>query len=61
MGLGLEALVRIRASEGKGWVHRRTGSEIPGGSPLNSKSDGNSSPTEILAIRGLQRTLDSLR
>ena len=31
--------------------HWRTGTEIPGTAPLNSKSDGNSSPTEISSIQ----------
>ena len=33
-------------------THRRTGTEIRFTSPWNSKSDGNSSPTEIESIRG---------
>ena len=41
--------------------HRCTGSKICGVSPFNSKSDGNSSPTEIPSIRGLQRALESLK
>ena len=41
--------------------HRRMGSKICGGSPFNSKSHGNSSPTEIPSIRGLQKALESLK
>ena len=36
--------------DGRG--HRRTGTEIRFTSPWNSKSNGNSSPTEIALIRG---------
>ena len=35
--------------------------KFAGGSPFNFKSDGSSSPMEILLIRGLQRALESLR
>ena len=42
------------------YKHQRTGSEIRETSPLNSKSDGISSPTELGSIRGLQRALESL-
>ena len=31
----------------KGMKHRRTGPEIPGAAPLNTKSDGKSSPTAL--------------
>ena len=41
--------------------HRGTGSKICRGSPFNSKSDGNLSPTEIPSIREFQRALESFR
>ena len=39
----------------------RRAPEIRGHFPLNSKSDGNSSPTDILVFRGLQRASEGLR
>ena len=66
---GFVSALQDRNKKGKGGSggrnygggHRRTGSKICGGSPFNSKSDGNSSPTEIPSIRGLQRALESLK
>ena len=52
------ALHRKRLKKCNNPRHRRTGSKMCGGSRQNTKSDGNSSPTEKPSIKGL---LEGLR